>query len=146
MKLPYTGTGAEQMPDLDGYRHSIPVIRFRMASRIRIHCSDKEIFPQLYKQYVRPHLEYCSQAWSPWMDGDKELLENVKRMVRTVSGLQSKSYEERLVELNMTTLEERRSRHDSHVQGPQRNMDIDLGDWFEARDEELPRTRATADP
>ena len=27
---------------------------------------DKTTFLHLYRTYVRPHLEYCSAAWSPW--------------------------------------------------------------------------------
>jgi hypothetical protein len=32
----------------------------------------------LYKQYVRPHLEFAYQAWSPWLTGDNEELETVQ--------------------------------------------------------------------
>ena len=50
------------------------------------HFSDKDIFNGLYKQYVRPHLEYTVQAWSPWQEKDKEILESVqKRAARSVS-------------------------------------------------------------
>ena len=31
-------------------------------------------FVQLYKQYVRPHLKFCTQAWSPWYQEDKTCL------------------------------------------------------------------------
>jgi hypothetical protein len=68
---------------------------------------DRTIFLQLYKQYVRPHLEFAVQAWSPSLQADKELLENVqRRAVGMVSGLQSRDYEGRLRELKLTTLEE----------------------------------------
>ena len=40
---------------------------------------DKIVFIDLYKTYVRPHLEYAVQAWSPWTIGDKEVLEAVQR-------------------------------------------------------------------
>lgn len=67
----------------------------------------------LYKTYVRPHLEYAIQAWCPWTAGDKEVLEAVqRRAVKAVSNLRGKSYVERLRELEMDTLEERRKRGD----------------------------------
>ena len=39
---------------------------------------DKYTFIKLYKQYVQPHLEYCVQAWSPWLQQDIEMLKNVQ--------------------------------------------------------------------
>ena len=77
------------------------------------HFRDRHVFVRLYKQYVRPQLEFAGQAWSPWTAADKAALENVqKRAVRMVSGLKSADYEERLKELGMTTLEERRHQAD----------------------------------
>ena len=52
---------------------------------------DKHVFLQLYKQYVRPHLEFSVQAWNPWLVGDIELLEKVQR--RAVSFVQGLKYE-----------------------------------------------------
>jgi hypothetical protein len=40
---------------------------------------DRKIFVQLYKQYVRPHLDFAVQAWSPWQQADKDVLEKVQR-------------------------------------------------------------------
>ena len=31
---------------------------------------DKYTFTRLYKVYVRPHLQYCSSAWSPYSKAD----------------------------------------------------------------------------
>ena len=77
------------------------------------HYRDKDVWVRLYKQYVRPHLEYCVQAWSPWTVADIDVLENVqKRVVRMVSGLQSSSYEDRLKELGLPSLSQRRKRGD----------------------------------
>ena len=39
---------------------------------------DKKVFINLYKTYVRPHLEYCAPAWCPWTIGDREVLEAVQ--------------------------------------------------------------------
>ena len=74
---------------------------------------DKDTFLKLDCAYMRPHLEYAIQSWSPWLIQDKEVLEKVqKRAIRMVSNLKYKTYEERLVEANMTTLETRRFRGD----------------------------------
>ena len=74
---------------------------------------DKFNWIRLYKVYVRPHLEYCVQVWSPWNQKDIDLLEDVqRRVVRMTSGLSSGTYMERLAELDLTTLEERRQRGD----------------------------------
>ena len=73
---------------------------------------DRHSFVKIYKQYVRLHLEYCVQAWSPWLQQDIDLLENVqRRALKAVSGL-SGSYEEKLVALKMQSLQDRRVRGD----------------------------------
>jgi hypothetical protein len=77
------------------------------------HFRDRHVFVQLYKQYVRPHLEYASAAWSPWQAGDIKALEDVQRQaVKMVSGLKSKEYETRILELGLPTLEDRRRETD----------------------------------
>ena len=74
---------------------------------------DKNTFLRLYKTYVRPHLEYCQAAWSPWTEGDKKVLEQVQqRAIRMISNLRGRSYEDRLREVGLTTLVERRKRGD----------------------------------
>lgn len=74
---------------------------------------DKDTFLNLYCVYVRPHLEYAIQSWSPWLVQDKDVLEKVqKRALKIVSNLKGRTYEERLLETNMTTLEARRVRGD----------------------------------
>ena len=58
-------------------------------------------------------MEYCVQAWSPWTIGDKDILEAVQnRAVKAVSNLRSQTYEDRLLELGLDSLEERRKRGD----------------------------------
>ena len=39
---------------------------------------DRHVFVRLYKQYVRPHLEFCTQAWSPWSVAIKAALEKLE--------------------------------------------------------------------
>ena len=73
---------------------------------------DKNTFLRLYCIYVRPHLEYAVQAWSPWNEEDKQLLEQVqKRAIRMISGLKG-TYEQKLKQLGLTTLVDRRIRGD----------------------------------
>jgi ribonucleases P/MRP protein subunit RPP40 len=73
------------------------------------HFRDKVVFLRLYKQFVRPHLEFSSSVWSPWSLADVQMLEDVqKKAVNMISGLVSRSYEDRLAELNLWTLEKRR--------------------------------------
>jgi len=47
--------------------------------RRNFHYRDRHTFIRLYKQYVRPHLEFSSPAWSPWLIGDIEVIEKMKR-------------------------------------------------------------------
>ena len=73
----------------------------------------RHVFIRLYVQYVRPHIEFAVPAWSPWLEADKEVLEKVqRRAVQMVSGLKAHTYEDRLKELGLTTLEERRHQAD----------------------------------
>jgi len=38
---------------------------------------DKDMLQQLIKVFIRPHLEYAQQAWSPYLKKDISLLESV---------------------------------------------------------------------
>ena len=52
-------------------------------------------------------------SWCPWTVGDKEVLERVqRRALRMVSNLRGRTYEARLEEVGMTSLEDRRVRGD----------------------------------
>jgi hypothetical protein len=113
------------------------------------HFRDRKIFTGLYIQYLRPHLEFSSPVWSPWTAADKEILEKVqRRAVGMISGLKGTSYEEKLLELKMETLEERRHQIDmKQTFKILRGQDnVDKSSWFEMAASTGRVTRLAADP
>ena len=57
-------------------------------------CKDELTIIQLYKSLVRPHLEYCVQAWRPYLTQDTAMLEKVqRRATRMVYGFNDLTYE-----------------------------------------------------
>ena len=77
------------------------------------HFRDRHVFRKLYIQYVRPHVEFASPAWSPWNETDKAMIEKVQiKAVNMISGLVGRTYEEKCSELGLDTLKERRKKQD----------------------------------
>ena len=63
-------------------------------------CKARDIILLLYKSLVWPHLEYCIQAWCPYLEKDIELIEKVQRQTtRMIVELRHLPYEERLQSL-----------------------------------------------
>ena len=113
------------------------------------HYRDKGVWVRLYKTYVRPHLECAVQAWSPWYVKDIEILEKVqRRAVNMVVGLRAGTYEGKLKELNLLSLQERRKRGDmiqvwKYMHGHNRGA----SDFFNMSKEQHPRvSRHTSKP
>jgi hypothetical protein len=78
-----------------------------------IACKSKSIVTRLYKALVRPKLEYCVQAWRPFLKKDIDKIENVQhRATKMIEGCRKLTYEDRLRRTGLTTLEERRTRGD----------------------------------
>ena len=75
-------------------------------------CREKNVMVQLYKTFVRPHLEYAVQAWCPYTIKDIDALEKVqKRFLRQITSL-SGTYEDKLLKTGLTSLKDRRTRGD----------------------------------
>ena len=80
-------------------------------------CKSKDVMVLIYRSLIRPHLEYCVQAWSPnprfgnW--GLILSIEKVQRkFTRLINDIGTLPYGARLQSLNLTTLAERRIRGD----------------------------------
>ena len=72
---------------------------------------EKQLIVPLYKAVVRPHLEYCIQAWRPYRKKDIDKLERIqRRTTKMIPELRDLSYESRLLQCGLTKLESRRLR------------------------------------
>jgi ribonucleases P/MRP protein subunit RPP40 len=74
--------GVIMLSDLKLNRQCTKVVKTvnRVLGMIRRSFSylSKDIALHLYKTLVRPHLEYCKQAWRPYLKKDIELMEGFR--------------------------------------------------------------------
>ena len=74
---------------------------------------EKQVIVPLYKAIVRPHLEYCIQAWRPYRKKNIGKLERIqRRATKMIPELRDLTYENRLLQCGLTALETRRLRGD----------------------------------
>ena len=66
----------------------------------------------LWKTIVLPHIDYCSQLWSPHKKGEIQMIELLQRnFIRKIKGACSLSYWDQLKKLKLYSLERRRERY-----------------------------------
>jgi hypothetical protein len=76
-------------------------------------CKDIKVLLRAYHAYVRPILEYNSVVWSPILKCEIDALERVqRRFTKRLRGMNLLSYSDRLIRLDLTTLELRRLHND----------------------------------
>ena len=92
-------------------------------------CWNHNSLLQLYTTFVRPHLEYAAPVWSPYRKKDQLILEKVQqRATKLVPQLKNLKYAERLKQLGLTSLIERRARGDL-IQYFKFEKQLNLIDW-----------------
>ena len=86
--------------------------------RRNITYKENSLIVPLYKAIVRPDLEYCIQAWRPYLRKDihVDMLEKIqRRATKLIPGLRDLRYEERLKECGLTTLTYARTHTHTHT-------------------------------
>ena len=67
----------------------------------------------LYTSLVRPHLDYASNIWNPYLLEDMHTIEKLqRRATKLIPSLKQCTYQERLSALNLPSLQYRRLRMD----------------------------------
>ena len=85
--------------------------------RRNIKYKEKSLIIPLNNAIVRPHLEYRIQAWNPHLRKDVDMLEKIQRRAnKLIPELRDLTYEERLKECGLTTLETRRLRGGGQIE------------------------------
>ena len=81
--------------------------------RVAFHYMDTNMMRKIITTMIRPKMEYAAIVWSPYKKKHVKKLERIQRMAtKMVPELEELSYEERLKEIKLPTLEQRRERGD----------------------------------
>ena len=100
-------------PSYQCHQASSSAQRILNLIRLTFYQLDIASFSHIYKAIVRPRLEYCIPAWSPYLQKDIIVLERVqRRATRMIPSLKTLTYQDRLKHFKMTSLSTRRLRFD----------------------------------
>ena len=81
--------------------------------KVAFHYMDREMMRKIITTLIRPKLEYAATVWSPHLKKHIRKLERIQRAAtKLVPELENLPYSERLREMDLPTLEERRERGD----------------------------------
>ena len=76
---------------------------------LAFHYMDKDMMKKLISTIIRPRLEYAGVVWSPYKKKHVKKLERLQRMAtKMVPELAEMTYEERLREMDLITLEKKK--------------------------------------
>ncbi|XP_069185887.1 uncharacterized protein [Procambarus clarkii] len=102
---------------------------------------ENKVIVQLYKSLVHLHLDYCIQAWRPYLHKDIAALEKVQhRATKIIPEFSHLSYQERLRATGLTTLQTRHDRTDLSFKILNNLVDVDPDNAFRRSD--VTRTRS----
>ena len=88
---------------------------YRMLTNIRVafNYMDKNMMKKIITSIIRRQLEYAAVVWSPNMKKDIRKIERIQRIAtKMVPELKDLTYEERLTDMGLLTLQDRRERGD----------------------------------
>ena len=88
---------------------------YRTLTNIRVafHYMDKDMMEKILTSMNCPRLEYAAMVWSPNAKKDIRKLERIQRVVtKMVPELRELTYEDRIKEMGLPTLQDRRERGD----------------------------------
>jgi len=102
------------------------------------------VFRRTFSAIARPILEFCVESWSPWLRRDIDDIGGIQRLAsRMVHGLGDVPYHDRLVYLNVFSMEGRLIRGDLIEMFKLFNGSTRLNPWdyFESISDSLERRR-----
>jgi hypothetical protein len=109
----FTDLGVQRSKNgsFSGHCQSLAARASKSAGAIRraFRSTSRELLWPAFQCYIAPMLIYCSQSWNPSLRSDDNIIENVqRRFTKHLKGLQLLSYYDRLRELGVLSMHNRR--------------------------------------